>query len=151
MKSFKRLFCVFDDPESRDYVLCKVLHSFLYFVVNVQSFPRRVSRYPFHIVFFIFSVLSPFFLQSFTRKEKQVLLLFFCYQGHNFFTTFLLFLNLYVLFCLSVLSLLHCLGFIDPELTADCSNQFPKLHQANNLFLLLQMHLPKFLLFFSLH
>lgn len=55
-----------------------------------------------------------------------------------------------VLFCLSLLSVLRCLGFRNPSLSPDCSNQFPKLHQANNLFLLLQMHLPTSLLVLSL-
>lgn len=61
----------------------------MYFVVNVQSSPRIVSRYLLHTVFFIFSILSPFSLQPFMRKENQILTLFFRYEGHNFFITFL--------------------------------------------------------------
>lgn len=80
----KKIQKIFDDPESRDYVVCEVLHSIVCFVVTAQSSPQRVSRYLFHRVFFIFSILCPYFLQSFTTKEKQILIIFFHFRGqHN--------------------------------------------------------------------
>lgn len=110
------IFKVFDDPESRGYVLCDVFHSFVCFVVNVQSSCQRVSRHFFHIVFLIFSILSPFFLLSFTTKENQILIIFFHYQGHNFFIVFLSIPKLvYVIFLLCVFfSPFLCPGFSDP-------------------------------------
>lgn len=39
-KFFTRV-CVSDDLESRDYIVCRVLHELLYFAVNVRSSPVR--------------------------------------------------------------------------------------------------------------
>lgn len=121
------IFKVFDDPESRGCVLCDVFHSFVCFVVNVQSSCQRVSRHFFHIVFLIFSILSPFFLLSFTTKQNQILIIFFHYQGHNFFIVFLSIPKLvYVIFLLCLFfSPFLCPGFSDPQLSTECSSYFP--------------------------
>lgn len=115
-KSFFLLFFIFFnayDPESRDYVVCKGLHDLIYFVVNVQRSPVKVSRYIFQTFFFAFSTLSSFFLQSFTRKENKFLILLFYYQGGNIFITSLS-TPKFLCIILSILSPLHFLHLIDP-------------------------------------
>lgn len=105
----KKIQKIFDDPESRDYVVCEVLHSIVCFVVTVQSSPQRVSRYLFHRVFFIFSILCPYFLQSFTTKEKQILIIFFHFRGHDITWYFFLYLNLFMSFFWSISHISICI------------------------------------------
>lgn len=83
-KNFKVSFKFLMIPNQEVMLSVKYCIQLCFLWLLYRPLPKEFPVYLFNIVFFIFSILYTFFLQSFTTKEKQILITFFHHQGHNF-------------------------------------------------------------------